>query len=115
MQDIRSSERFSGASQFSVAALERLNLLALPRAARCCFPVILALLCLGVAGGQPAAPANLLPQGDFKNPGANTGWAEGFNIPGNQEFKVVSENGQAWLRIENHDAGRQLDYVHAYV
>ena len=61
------------------------------------------------------AQVNLLPQGDFKNPGANREWAEGFNIPGNQEFRVVSENGKSWLRIENHDAGRQLDYVHAYV
>ncbi len=61
-------------------------------------------------------PVNLLPQGDFKNPGASTEWAEGFNIPRNsQEFKIVSENGKSWLRIENHDAGRQLDYVHAYV
>ncbi|MGO8928368.1 MAG: sugar-binding domain-containing protein [Limisphaerales bacterium] len=58
---------------------------------------------------------NLLPQGDFKNPGDNTGWAEGFNIPQNQEFQIVSEKGKSWLRIENHDAGRQLDYVHAYV
>ena len=58
---------------------------------------------------------NLLPQGDFKNPGINTAWAEGFNIPQNQEFQVLSENGQSRLRIENHDAGRQLDYVHAYV
>ncbi len=27
----------------------------------------------------------------------------------------MTENGKSWLRIENHDAGRQLDYVHAYV
>lgn len=59
---------------------------------------------------------NLLPQGDFKKPGVSTEWAEGFNIPqNNQEFQVVSENGKSWLRIENHDAGRQLDYVHEYV
>jgi hypothetical protein len=58
---------------------------------------------------------NLLPQGDFKNPAANTEWAEGFNIPQNQEFQVISENGKSWLRVENHDSGRQLDYVHAYV
>jgi beta-galactosidase len=83
--------------------------------ARFCFPLILVLVCLCLAGGQAAAPVNLLPQGDFKNPGANTGWAEGFNIPRNQEFQVISENGTSWLRIENHDAGRQLDYVHAYV
>ena len=62
-----------------------------------------------------SAQVNLLPQGDFKNPGAKTEWADGFNVPGNQEFQVVSENGRSWLRIENHDAGRQLDYVHAYV
>ncbi len=58
---------------------------------------------------------NLLPQGSFQRPGVNTEWAEGFNIPNNQEFQVVSEGGRHWLRIENHDAGRQLDYVHAYV
>jgi len=69
----------------------------------------LAVLCLCVAGGEAWAQVNLLPQGDFKNPGANTAWAEGFNIPGNQEFQVISENGKSWLRIENHDADRQLD------
>ncbi len=79
------------------------------------FPRVLAFLWLCVAGGQTWAQVNLLPQGDFKNPGANTGWAEGFNIPENQEFQVISENGKSWLRIENHDAERQLDYVHAYV
>lgn len=78
-------------------------------------PAILMLLCICVAVAAIGAPVNLLPQGDFKNPGADTGWAEGFNIPQNQEFRVVSENGKSWLRIENHDAGRQLDYVHAYV
>jgi beta-galactosidase len=66
-------------------------------------------------GGRSSAQVNLLPQGDFKNPGVNTGWAEGFNIPGNQEFQIISEKGKSWLRIENHDAGRQLDSVHAYV
>jgi hypothetical protein len=75
----------------------------------------LSLLLLWVADGRTSAQVNLLPQGDFKQPGANTEWAEGFNIPGNQEFQVISENGKSWLRIENHDAGRQLDYVHAYV
>ncbi|MGO9209503.1 MAG: hypothetical protein ACLP2H_05240 [Terriglobales bacterium] len=75
----------------------------------------LAFLSLCVFGPPSSAQENLLPQGDFKNPGANTGWAEGFNIPGNQEFQVISERGKCWLRIENHDAGRQLDYVHAYV
>jgi beta-galactosidase len=88
---------------------------ALPKTARFCLRLILACLYLYVAGGQASAQVNLLPQGDFKNPGANTEWAEGFNIPGNQEFKVISENGKSWLRIENHDAGRQLDYMHAYV
>ena len=77
------------------------------------FPLILALVC--VVGGRALAQVNLLPQGSFENPGANTGSAEGFNIPGNQEFQVVLENGKHWLRIENRDPGRQLDYVHAYV
>ena len=77
------------------------------------FPLILALLC--VVGGRASAQVNLLPQGNFENPGVNTGWAEGFNLPNNREFQVVSENGKHWLRIENRDAGRQLDYVHAYV
>jgi len=92
-----------------------MNLLALPKTARFCLRLILAFLCLCVRGGQASAQENLLPQGDFKNPGADTGWAEGFKIPQNQEFQVMSENGKSWLRIENHDAGRQLDYVHAYV
>jgi beta-galactosidase len=77
------------------------------------FPAILAILAL--AGGRVPGQMNLLPQGNFERPGVNTEWAEGFNIPNNQEFRVVSENGKSWLRIENHDAGRQLDYVHAYV
>src|SRR5436190_323693 len=71
------------------------------------------LLC--VCGASATAQQNLLPQGNFKEPGANTEWAEGFNIPQNQEFKVISENGKSWLRIENNDPKRQLDYVHAYV
>ena len=75
-------------------------------------PLILASLC--VAGGA-SAQVNLLPLGSFENPGIDTGWAEGFRIPNNQEFQVVSERGKHWLRIENRDAGRQLDYVHAYV
>ncbi len=70
---------------------------------------------LGLVGGHAPAQVNLLPQGSFERPGVNTDWAEGFNIPNNQEFQVISENGKSWLRIENHDAGRQLDYVHAYV
>ena len=78
-------------------------------------PLILAFLCLCVVGGRASAQVNVLPQGDFRNPGANTEWAEGFNIPRNQEFQVISENGKSWLRIENRDARRQLDYVHAYV
>lgn len=97
------------------AALGNLKLPALPKTARFCLPLVLAFLCLSVARGHAAAPVNLLPQGDFKNPGVNTEWAEGFNIPRNQEFQVISENGKSWLRIENRDAGRQLDYVHAYV
>ncbi|MGA2034799.1 MAG: sugar-binding domain-containing protein [Thermoguttaceae bacterium] len=77
------------------------------------FPLVLAFFC--VVGGRASAQVNLLPQGNFENPGVNTGWAEGFSIPNNQEFRVISENGKHWLRIENQDAGRQLDYVHAYV
>jgi hypothetical protein len=68
-----------------------------------------------LAGVRVSAQVNLLPQGNFESPGVNTGWAEGFNIPNNQEFQVISENGKHWLRIENRDAGRQLDYVHGYV
>ncbi len=76
---------------------------------------LLVFLCVAIAGAA-WAQVNLLPQGDFKNPSVNTEWAEGFNIPRNsQEFRIVSENGKSWLRIENQDAGRQLDYVHAYV
>jgi beta-galactosidase len=75
--------------------------------------LILALL--GVVGSRAGAQENLLPQGDFENPGANTVWAEGFKIPNNAEFRVVTDRGKHWLRIENHDAARQLDYVHAYV
>ncbi|HLX61180.1 MAG TPA: glycoside hydrolase family 2 TIM barrel-domain containing protein [Planctomycetota bacterium] len=75
----------------------------------------LALVWLFAAGALASAEVNIFPQGDFKNPGANTEWAEGFTIPQNQEFKLVSENGKSWLRIENHDAGRQVDSVHAYV
>jgi len=70
---------------------------------------------LGLLGGHALAQVNLLPQGSFERPDVNTGWAEGFNIPRNQEFQVISENGKSWLRVENHDARRQLDYVHAYV
>ncbi|MGB2819577.1 MAG: sugar-binding domain-containing protein, partial [Phycisphaerae bacterium] len=76
-------------------------------------PVIFALL--GLVGGRALAQVNLLPQGTFERPGADTGWAEGFKIPNNQEFRVVSQQGKHWLRIENRDAKRQLDYVHAYV
>ena len=77
------------------------------------FPLILALL--GIMGGHASAQANLLPQGSFEQPGVNTGWAEGFNIPNTKEFKVVSEGGKHWLRLENSDAARSLDTVHAYV
>ena len=76
-------------------------------------PLILTFLWL--MGGHSPAQVNLLPQGNFEHPGVNTGWAEGFNIPNNQEFKVIAEGGRQWLRIENSDAGRQLDYVHAFV
>ncbi len=70
---------------------------------------------LWVVGGRASAQTNLLPQGNFERPGVNTPWAEGFNIPNNQEFQVIAQQGKHWLRIENRDAGRQLDYVHAYV
>jgi len=77
------------------------------------FPLIFAFLC--VVGARAPAEVNLLPQGSFAKPGVDTGWAQGFNIPNNEEYRVVSEDGKHWLRIENRDAGRQLDYVHAYV
>jgi beta-galactosidase len=77
---------------------------------------MVALGCLWLTGTPARAQVNLLPQGDFKNPSATTEWAEGFNIPRNsQEFGIVSENGKSWLRIENQDRERQLDFVHAYV
>ena len=62
------------------------------------FPLFVAFLC--AVAGRAAAQVNLLPQGSFEEPGANTGWAEGFNIPNNQEFRVISESGKRWLRIE---------------
>lgn len=73
------------------------------------------LVFLWIIGGHALGQVSLLPQGNFEHPGVNTGWAEGFNIPNNQEFKVIAEGGKNWLRIENRDAGRQLDYVHAFV
>jgi len=73
------------------------------------FPLILGALC--AAEGVASAQVNLLPQGSFENPSVNTGWAEGFNIPNNQEFRVISENGKRWLRIENRDPTRQVDSV----
>lgn len=60
--------------------LGKLKLLALPKTERFCFPLILAFVCLCVAGGQASAQVNLLPRGDFKDPAANTGWAKGFNV-----------------------------------
>jgi len=78
-------------------------------------PLLLGFFCVVVGGEPVSAQVNLLPQGSFENPQANTEWAEGFNIPNNQEFRVVSEEDNYWLRIENRDAGRQLDSVHAYV
>lgn len=76
-------------------------------------PVILAFLC--VVGARASAQVNLLPQGSFENPAASTEWAEGFTIPNDQGFQVISSQGKHWLRLENRDAGRQLDAVHAYV
>jgi beta-galactosidase len=70
---------------------------------------------LWFVGANALAQENLFPQGNFENPGVNTEWAEGFNIPNNEEFKVITEAGKHWLRIENRDPSRQLDYVHAYV
>ncbi len=75
----------------------------------------LPLALLGLLEGHALAQVNLLPQGSLKHPGINTEWAEGFNIPNYEEFRVVSQGGKSWLRIENRDAGRQLDYVHAFV
>ena len=82
---------------------------------RLCRSAVPLLLVSLFAAAPASAQLNLLPQGSFAHPGVNTDWAEGFNIPNNQEFRVISENGRHWLRIENRDAGRQLDYVHAYV
>ncbi|MGA2498554.1 MAG: sugar-binding domain-containing protein, partial [Tepidisphaeraceae bacterium] len=76
-------------------------------------PLIIALLC--VAGRPVSAQVNIFPQGNFKNPGADTEWAQGFSIPQNQDFQVITENGKSWLRIENRDPARQVDSVHAYV
>ena len=73
------------------------------------------LVSLWLVGEPTLSQVNLLPQGSFERPGVNTEWAEGFNIPNNPEFQVVSEGNRHWLRIENRDAGRQLDYAHAYV
>ena len=57
-----------------------------------------------IVAGHATAQVNLLPQGNFEDPGVNTEWAQGFNIPNNQEFRVISEQGKHWLRIENRDA-----------
>ncbi len=79
------------------------------KAAAFCLPLLLVFACFWLAGKAPAQ-VNLLPQGDFQNPGVSTEWAEGFNIPRNsQEFRVVSNNGKSWLRIENQ-AGMALDW-----
>lgn len=69
-------------------------------------------MCRGRTGLGPSKPAS---PGKLREPGANTAWAEGFKVPNNQEFQVISDQGKHWLRIENRDASRQLDYVHAYV
>ncbi|HET6383015.1 MAG TPA: beta-galactosidase [Armatimonadota bacterium] len=79
------------------------------------FKLLAMVAVLSLLGARASAQQNLLPQGTFDNPGVNTGWAEGFQIPNNQEFRVVTEGGKHWLRLENHDATRQLDYVHAFV
>jgi hypothetical protein len=74
---------------------------------------LLILAFLGVLDSRAWAQRNLLPQGKFEKPGADTGWAEGFHFPNSQEFRVIREHGEHWLRVENRDAGRQFDYVHA--
>ena len=43
---------------------------------------------LGLVAGHALGQMNLLPQGSFERPGVNTEWAEGFNIPQNQEFPL---------------------------
>ncbi len=99
-----------------VAGLGRLRLLVVHKVLLFCLPLLLAFPRVCIAAEPTPTQMNLLPQGDFKNPSVNTEWAEGVNSPRNsQEFRIVSENGKSWLRIENQDAGRQLDYVHAYV
>jgi beta-galactosidase len=77
------------------------------------FSLIIAFLY--VLEASATAQVNLLPQGSFESPGVNTEWAEGFQIPKNQEYRVASDGGRHWLRMENRDASRQLDAVHAYV
>lgn len=89
MKPIRSSDPVPGAGQFSrrrfvheapdAGALGDLQPPPRPQSARFRRLLVVAIYCLGLAAGQAAGPVNLLPQGDFKNPGANTGWAEGFN------------------------------------
>ena len=64
-----------------------------------------------VVAGQAAAQVNLLPQGNFEAPDVNTEWAEGFDIPNNQEFRVISKQGKHWLRIENRENQFAFDDV----
>jgi beta-galactosidase len=77
--------------------------------------IVLICLMICLMSRRASTQVNLLPQGDFEHPDVDTEWATGFNIPNNQEFRVVSENGKHCLRIENRDPTRQLDYVHAFV
>jgi beta-galactosidase len=75
--------------------------------------VTLVLLCLLAETGL--CQVNLLPQGNFEQPELRAEWAEGFNIPDNQECRIVAEEGRHWLRMENRDPNQALDSLHAYV
>jgi beta-galactosidase len=78
---------------------------------------IVFLLVLLVWRGSAAAQENwnLLPQGSFERPEMDTAWAQGFNINDNEGFTIVENDGDHWLRIENHDPKRRVDSLHAYV
>jgi hypothetical protein len=106
MKRFRSPDNLPGASPFSrrrfihpdalgAAALGNLKLPPLPKTA--CFLLTTdsgVPLSLCASRTQASGQVHLLPQGDFRNPGANAAWAEGFNIPQIQEFLVISENGK---------------------
>lgn len=88
--------------------------------------------CVLVAGllaavvGPAYAAVNLLPQGNFVNPSVKTGWASGFHdmysgppAPlGSHDpdaCRVVVADGKHWLRLENQDPHRSVDWDHAYI